>query len=84
MSLQQDDGSLFLIFGDASNSSGTYSAGRFLDAEKPVDGQTTLDFNKAENPPCAFSPYAICPLSSEGNDLAIAIKAGEKSYEHED
>src|SRR6476469_2176545 len=69
----QDDGSLFIIFRDASNSSETYSAGRFLDADKPVDGKTTLDFNKAENPPCAFTPYATCPLAPEGNDLAVAI-----------
>src|ERR1041385_2477502 len=31
-----DDGSLFIIFSDATNSSETYSAGRFLDADKPV------------------------------------------------
>jgi uncharacterized protein (DUF1684 family) len=79
-----DDGSLFIIFRDASNSSDTYLAGRFLDADKPVDGQTTLDFNKAENPPCAFSHYATCPLPPEGNELSIAIKAGEKRYDHED
>ena len=78
----QDDGSLFIIFRDASNSSETYSAGRFLDADKPVDGKTTLDFNKAENPPCAFTPFATCPLPPEGNDLAVAIKAGEKRYDH--
>jgi hypothetical protein len=78
----QDDGSLFIIFRDASNSSETYSAGRFLDADKPVNGKTTLDFNKAENPPCAFTPYATCPLAPEGNDLPIAIKAGEKRYDH--
>jgi hypothetical protein len=78
----QDDGSLFIIFRDASNSSETYSAGRFLNADKPVNGQTTLDFNKAENPPCAFTPFATCPLPPEGNDLPVAIKAGEKRYEH--
>jgi hypothetical protein len=78
----QDDGSLFIIFRDASNSSETYSAGRFLNADKPVNGKTTLDFNKAENPPCAFTPYATCPLPPEGNDLSVAIKAGEKRYDH--
>jgi len=78
----QDDGSLFIIFRDASNSGETYSAGRFLNADKPVDGKTTLDFNKAENPPCAFTPFATCPLPPEGNDLAVAIKAGEKRYDH--
>ncbi len=78
----QDDGSLFIIFRDASNSSETYSAGRFLNADKPVNGQTTLDFNKAENPPCAFTPYATCPLPPEGNDLPVAIRVGEKRYDH--
>ena len=77
-----DDGSLFIIFRDATNSNETYSAGRFLDADKPVDGKTTLDFNKATNPPCAFTPYATCPLPPEGNDLPVAIKAGEKRYDH--
>ena len=78
----QEDGSLFIIFRDASNANETYSAGRFLNADKPVDGKTTLDFNKAENPPCAFTSYATCPLPPEGNDLPIAIKAGEKRYDH--
>jgi len=78
----QEDGSLFIIFRDPSNSSETYSAGRFLNADKPVNDKTTLDFNKAENPPCAFTPYATCPLAPEGNDLPIAIKAGEKRYDH--
>jgi len=78
----QGDGSLFIIFRDPSNSSETYSAGRFLNADKPVNDKTTLDFNKAENPPCAFTPYATCPLAPEGNDLPIAIKAGEKRYDH--
>ena len=78
----QDDGSLFIILRDPSNSSETYSAGRFLNADKPVNDKTTLDFNKAENPPCAFTPYATCPLAPEGNDLPIAIKAGEKRYDH--
>jgi len=79
----QDDGSLFIIFRDASNLRETYSAGRFLDADKPVEGKTTLDFNKAENPPCAFTHYATCPLPPEGNDLPVAIRAGEKRYDHQ-
>jgi uncharacterized protein (DUF1684 family) len=79
-----DDGSLFIIFRDATNSNETYSAGRFLDADKPVDGQTTLDFNKATNPPCAFTRYATCPLPPEGNDLPVAIRAGEKRYDHQE
>ena len=78
----QDNGSLFIIFRDTSNDTETYSAGRFLDADKPVNGETVLDFNKAENPPCAFTPYATCPLPPPGNDLHVAIKTGEKRYHH--
>jgi hypothetical protein len=73
----QDDGSLFIIFRDQSNLKETYAAGRFLDAAKPVDGETVLDFNRAENPPCAFTPFATCPLPPPGNDLAVAVRAGE-------
>ncbi|MEO6873170.1 MAG: DUF1684 domain-containing protein [Chthoniobacterales bacterium] len=78
----EDDGSLFIIFRDATNDTETYSAGRFLHADKPVNGEAILDFNKAENPPCAFTPYATCPLPPAGNDLPVAIKAGEKRYDH--
>ena len=54
---------LFIMFADATNSHETYGAGRFLYAEKPgPDGTTLLDFNKATNPPCAFTQYATCPL----------------------
>lgn len=78
----EDDGTLFIIFGDGSNRSDTYKSGRFLYAEKPVNGEVILDFNKAENPPCAFTPYATCPLPPAGNKLEAEIKAGEKRYDH--
>lgn len=77
-----DDGSLFIIFRDNSNQSETYTAGRFLHADKAVGGETTLDFNKAENPPCAFTPFATCPLPPPENNLDLDIKAGEKRYDH--
>lgn len=80
--VEEDDGSLFLIFGDQSNEKETYKSGRFLYADKLVNGETVLDFNKAENPPCAFTPYATCPLPPPGNKLAIEINAGEKRYDH--
>lgn len=80
----EDDGSLFIIFRDPTNDAETYSAGRFLHADKPAHGETILDFNKAENPPCAFTPYATCPLPPPGNDLSVAVQAGEKRYELED
>jgi uncharacterized protein len=80
--VEEDDGTLFLIFGDASNESATYKSGRFLYADKPVNGEVTLDFNKAENPPCAFTPYATCPLPPPGNKLDVEVNAGEKTYGH--
>jgi uncharacterized protein (DUF1684 family) len=41
-----------------------------------------LDFNKAYNPPCAFTPYATCPLPPKENRLPVRIEAGEKKYGH--
>lgn len=76
--VNEDDGTLFLIFRDESNETTTYDAGRFLYAEKAVNGETVLDFNKAQNPPCAFTPYATCPLAPAGNTLATPIAAGEQ------
>jgi uncharacterized protein len=80
--VEEEDGSLFIIFHDGSNESETYKAGRFLHADKAVDGEAVLDFNKAENPPCAFTPFATCPLPPPQNNLDVEIKAGEKRYDH--
>ncbi|MBM3987435.1 MAG: DUF1684 domain-containing protein [Planctomycetes bacterium] len=71
------DGRLFVVFGDATNGSETYAAGRFLDLPAPVDGVTTLDFNRATNPPCSFTAFATCPLPPPQNRLRIPIRAGE-------
>jgi hypothetical protein len=78
--LEEDDASeLFFIFKDATSGKTTYPAGRFLYAPLPKDGRVTLDFNKAYSPPCAFTPYATCPLPPQSNRLGVAITAGEKS-----
>lgn len=72
---------LFIIFGDLTNTSETYPAGRYLYAQPPgPDGTTILDFNKAYNPPCAFTSYATCPLPPPQNVLPLAVRAGEKNY----
>lgn len=68
---------LFFIFRDATSGSDTYGGGRFLYAEMPRNGQVVLDFNKAESPPCAFTPFATCPLPPKENALPIRIDAGE-------
>jgi hypothetical protein len=71
---------LFLIFGDETNAEETYGGGRFLSVEGPNEnGITYIDFNKAYNPPCAFTPYATCPLPPRENILPVKIRAGEKS-----
>lgn len=71
---------LFFIFKDATSGNGTYPPGRFLYAALPKEGTIVLDFNKAYNPPCAFTPYATCPLPPAENTLAVRIEAGEKNY----
>jgi uncharacterized protein (DUF1684 family) len=76
----EEEGKLFVIFGDRTNGETTYPAGRFLYAQIPgKDGITELDFNLAFNPPCAFTPYATCPLPPPQNRLALMIQAGEKT-----
>jgi uncharacterized protein (DUF1684 family) len=72
---------LFILFGDATNGEGTYASGRFLYAQRPgADGMTLLDFNRAINPPCAFTPYATCPLPPRQNILPMEVRAGEKNF----
>jgi uncharacterized protein len=73
---------LFFVFRDLTAGQTTYPAGRFLKAARPRDGKTILDFNQAYNPPCAFTPFATCPLPPPQNRLGIRILAGEL-YEHE-
>ena len=68
---------LFFIFRDQTTGKQTYPAGRFLYAPMPKDGRVTLDFNKAYSPPCAFTPYATCPLPPKQNRLSVRIEAGE-------
>jgi hypothetical protein len=74
--------SLFFVFRDQISGKETYGGGRFLDADLPREGQVVLDFNKAYNPPCAFTRYATCPLPPQENRLGARIEAGEKNYGH--
>lgn len=71
---------LFLIIADETSGRETYGAARFVYADPPVDGKVLIDFNKAINPPCAFTPFATCPLPPKENVLPIAVTAGEKDY----
>jgi uncharacterized protein len=57
-----EDDEHFFIFHDETSGKETYPPGRFLYSDLAKDGKVVLDFNKAFNPPCAFTPYATCPL----------------------
>jgi uncharacterized protein len=78
----EEDGFLFFIFKDLTSGKETYPPGRFLYTDPPKDGQVVLDFNKAYNPPCAFTPYATCPLPPAQNHLPVRVEAGELRYGH--
>lgn len=71
---------LFYIFKDPTAGKETYPAGRFLYSDAPKNGTVVLDFNKAYTPPCAFTPYATCPLPPKQNRLSVPIRAGELNY----
>ncbi|MEA9884789.1 DUF1684 domain-containing protein [Xanthomonas campestris pv. raphani] len=72
---------MFVVFADRTSGHGSYSAGRFLDLEAPdASGHVVVDFNRAVNPPCAFTPFATCPLPPPENRIDLAVSAGEKAY----
>lgn len=72
---------LFFIFRDRTAGKTTYPAARFIYTQPAKDGFVMLDFNKAYNPPCVFTPYATCPLPPLENRLALPVEAGEMMYE---
>ena len=79
--LDQGEGTLFLVFADRTSGHGSYGAGRFIDAPMPdKQGRLVIDFNQSYNPPCAFTPFATCPLPPPENRLDLAVEAGEKNY----
>ena len=76
---------LFFILRDTTSTKTTYGACRFLYTKFPSNGldkpgELVLDFNRLQNPPCAYTPYATCPLPPPGNRLPIALAAGEQRY----
>ncbi|MGW8265818.1 MAG: DUF1684 domain-containing protein [Longimicrobiales bacterium] len=78
---EPDARSFFVVFGDATNREETYPGGRFLSIGPLLDGDwIVIDFNRAYNPPCVFTPYATCPVPPDQNKLPVRIEAGEKMY----
>jgi uncharacterized protein len=76
----EDPDELFFVFTDLSAGATTYEACRFLSASAPAANATVvLDFNRATNPPCAYTEFATCPLPPPENHLPLSIEAGEKS-----
>lgn len=76
---------LFLVLRDQTSGVTTYPSARFLHTAAPHDGLVELDFNRAYNPPCAFTPYATCPLPPLQNHLSLTLEAGERySSQHDD
>ena len=80
--VQEDDsGDLFLMIADGTSGKETYGAGRYLVVTRSAEPDTwVIDFNRAYNPPCAFTAFATCPLPPKGNRLPVRVTAGEKRY----
>lgn len=78
--LSVDEQAVFFVFRDRTSGRSTYGGGRFLRTRPARDGVLRLDFNRAYNPPCAFSPFATCPLPPPENWLSFAVEAGEQRY----
>jgi len=81
------DKQLFFILRDTTSKTTTYGAARFLYADFPDNGldkpgHIVLDFNRLQNPPCAYTPYATCPLPPPQNKLTVALPVGEQRYSH--
>ncbi len=76
---EDEDGFLF-SFKDITSRDSTYPAGRYVLTQPPEGNQVIIDFNLANNWPCAYTPYATCPLPPSENHLQVRIKAGEKRY----
>ena len=75
------DEAWFVVFADATSGRETYGGGRFLYVPAPdAQGRTVIDFNRAYNPPCVFTPYATCPRPPAQNRLPIRVEAGEKTW----
>lgn len=74
----QGDGSLWAVFGDATSGDGSHRFRFLYPAAPDAEGRTTIDFNRAQLPPCAFADHFICPFPPPGNILGVPVAAGER------
>jgi hypothetical protein len=79
-----EEGRLFFVFSDRTAGKLTYGGARFLYAAAPRNGKVLLDFNLAENPPCAITPHVVCPLAPPENRLKLPVTAGEMKFRGHD
>jgi uncharacterized protein len=79
--VREKNGSLWFVFRDGTSGRTSHGGARQLYADAPKGENVVLDFNKATNLPCAYIPYATCPLAPPQNRLSLAIEAGELKYE---
>lgn len=75
---QQANGALWAVFADATSGDTSFRFRFLYPAAPDADGRTTVDFNRAVLPPCAFADHFICPFPPPGNTLEIAVEAGER------
>ncbi|MGV4984853.1 DUF1684 domain-containing protein [Streptomyces sp. NRAIS4] len=77
---RQGDGLLWAVFADATSGDTSFRFRFLYPAAPDAEGRTTVDFNRAQLPPCAFSDHFICPFPPPGNTLDVAIEAGERAF----
>lgn len=78
--VEEGETELFFIIADRTSGKETYGGARFLYADPPRDGKIVLDFNRAQNPPCALNGHVVCPTAPPENRLPMRVEAGEKTY----
>jgi len=77
---EKSEEKLLLHFTDSTSKVTTYGGGRKFSIDQPISEDLIIDFNLAENWPCAYTPYATCPVVPQENKLSIKIEAGELKY----
>jgi uncharacterized protein len=75
---EQDLRRLFVPFGDRTNGTETYPAGRYLDLDRTATGIYDLDFNRAYHPFCLYNASYDCPIPPRENRLSMPVRAGER------